>query len=253
MGSRTALAARRSSSATRARSDVVACQHDEAVDALYATVRCHRDRSVVEVKLGRLTEPHVAALNAEVCRLRRGLGEAEAVPWFDPDDAGVDARILLLYESPGARSMSTASTVAGRGGSGFISVHNDDSTGAATYDLRIEAGLADASRGTSRWCLQWNVVPWYIGTAERIRTPDQSDLLTAQRALRRLLRRLPHLRVVLLMGRAAQRGWGLLTSTHPQDLIAIPAPHPSPRVLNTNSYARGQILSAFTDAARLVQ
>jgi hypothetical protein len=61
--------------------------------------------------------PHIAPLTDFVRRLRAERGGA--VPWFDPTEAGADARILLLFENPGRRADAAQ-------GSGFISADNDD-------------------------------------------------------------------------------------------------------------------------------
>ncbi len=53
----------------------------------------------------------------------RERGELE-VPDFDPMDAGVEARILFLFEKPGP--MTSKHKTGKRVGSGFISRDNDD-------------------------------------------------------------------------------------------------------------------------------
>ncbi len=45
-----------------------------------------------------------------------------------------------------------------RPGSGFISVDNDDQTAENVWHARSQAGLHAA-------VVQWNIVPWYLGTA----------------------------------------------------------------------------------------
>ena len=82
--------------------------------------------------VGRLREPHVTALTDFVERLRAGCWGGEAVPWFDPADAGVHAPVLLLYEDPGARAVGPDSPRPHAGGSGLITAENDDATAAAT-------------------------------------------------------------------------------------------------------------------------
>jgi hypothetical protein len=71
------------------------------------------------------------------------------VPDFDPADAGVNARILLLFEAPGPK------TIREWGGSGFISSDNDDQTAANAWVVRSRVGGSTAvcSYGTlSRGC-----------------------------------------------------------------------------------------------------
>lgn len=67
--------------------------------------------------------------------------------------------------------------------------------------------------------------------------------------LGRLLRELTELRVVVLLGGAAQRGWGL--GDHSRDLAVIPAPHPSPMSLNRSPSRRPQFVAALRQAAEI--
>ncbi len=67
-----------------------ACRNVRACPA-----RSLADPAAVQARLARLREPHIAPLTDFVMRrARRGGGEA--VPWFDPADADVEARALLL-------------------------------------------------------------------------------------------------------------------------------------------------------------
>jgi hypothetical protein len=124
-----------------------------------------------------------------VKRLRVQRGGGESVPWFDPDDAGVDARVLLLLEAPGAPSVGSGSPRPAAKRSGIISSHNNDSTAATAHTLRMEAGLA--TENGSDMCPHWNVVPWYVGDGTKIRPVGDPDLIEAQPALREVLSLLP--------------------------------------------------------------
>lgn len=57
------------------------------------------------------------------------VGGGAAVPFFDPNDAGVDARILILLDSPGRRT-------AGAKGSKFISADNNGETASNMWGER---------------------------------------------------------------------------------------------------------------------
>jgi hypothetical protein len=141
------------------------------------------------------------------------------VPHFDPADAGVNARVLFLLEAPGP--MTNAGNK--RPGSGFISVDNNDGTAATAWTLRNEAGLHTGA-------LHWNIVPWYLGVASR--KPTARELGQGGAALLTLLPLLPDLRVVLLCGRAAQRGWKKHVAPFDNDLTVIETWHPSPLAMN---------------------
>ena len=199
----------------------------------------NRDPAFVQRKLERLEEPHVAPLTAFVKTLngQRGIG---SVPWFDPDDAGIDARILLLFEAPGPRATGTAGPRAAARGSGFISPDNDDRSAEAMWRLFNEARIE-----RHRDVVNWNIVPWYVGDDRRIRAVEDSDLDEARPALLKLLTLLPQLRIIVLLGDKAIRGW--LRAQIPFPILA--APHPSPRSLAGRPHRRQEILHALTTAS----
>jgi uracil-DNA glycosylase len=170
-----------------------------------------------------------------VQRLRASRG-GDSIPNFDPTEGGVEASILLLFEAPGPRATT------GRG-SGFISPDNDDASAENMWHLLAEAEV------DRRDIVNWNIVPWYVGDERRIRAVNRSDLQEAKPALEELLTLIPRVQVIVLLGRAAARGWGGLGLKLP----AVEAPHPSPRNLNSRPAARGQIRSALEQAKVLAK
>lgn len=196
--------------------------------------RTNRDPESLARKRERLQAPRMAPLVAYVDGLRAEHG-AGAVPDFAPDEAGVDARILLLLEAPGPKA-----TVQ-RGGSGFVSPDNDDRTAENMWHLLGEAGVE-----RRRDVVTWNVVPSYLGDGRKIRSASGSDLERARRAMATLIGLLHELRVVVLIGRSAARGWALLGL----DVDVIEAPHPSPQNLNTRPHHRQLLLCALIEARR---
>lgn len=198
--------------------------------------RANRDPRELERKVALLREPHIAPLTAFVERLRAERG-GEAVPWFDPTEAGVEARILFLLEAPGGRAALAD-------GSGFISPDNDDRTAKTMWTLLREVGV-----DTRRQVVTWNVVPWYVGDDNRIRGVTAGDLDEARPALRELLSLLPNLRVVLLLGAKAARGWE--RAAVEGDYAVLRAPHPSPRGTASRPGARDEIRDALINARKL--
>ena len=194
--------------------------------------RANAEPDEIARKIALLEAPHVAPLTDYVRRLRASRGGDESVPWFDPTDAGVDARILVLLEAPGRRATA-------KHGSGFISADNDDPTAENAWRLYRDAGV---DRRTD--VVVWNVIPWYIGTDLAIRGWTQTDLAEARDALRDLLGLLPNVRVVVLQGKAAQAAWDRLGI----DMPVIRAPHPSPQNLHTRPEMRESILDALIAA-----
>ncbi|WP_406439169.1 uracil-DNA glycosylase [Streptomyces sp. NBC_01613] len=191
------------------------------------------------------TESAVRPLNDWVEKLRGQLDDGEAVPWFDPACGGVDARSLFLLEAPGQKSIGAEADLR-RTGSGIISIDNDDPTAQYCWTLRAEAGLP------YRASVHWNVVPWYLGTADRIAAPGRTEIQRAAPFLHEVITMLPALEVVVPMGRKAQAGWAAYQERYAPKVHTLPTWHPSPRVFASRSTARQEILQTLQEAARLL-
>lgn len=174
------------------------------------------ERTARAERLARVREPHVQPLNALV---RRWRSTGLVVPWFDPADGGVDARVLVLMEAPGPRTIRY-------GDDGFCSEDNDDPTARTFAALRREAGLC------RRRYVRWNAVPYAVHDDDGgWRAPRAADHRAAVPMLRAVLDLLPGLEVVVVLGASAVRVHAAVTSTQPvtRALPLLAAPHPSPR------------------------
>jgi uracil-DNA glycosylase len=211
----------------------------EALDAAAnpnVAPRAHRDRREVERKRQLLDTPHVAPLSDFVRRLQ--VDRDAGVPWFDSTEAGVEARILLLFENPGRRADAAQ-------GSGFISADNDDKSAENMWGFFREAGI-DRRRDV----VAWNIVPWYLGDERKIGAVTARDIDEARPALLELLSLLPQLRVVVLFGRKAQAGWRRARPA--VDVPVLEAPHPSGRWLNGHPEDRAVIVARLREARQIV-
>lgn len=184
-------------------------------------------------KRARLDVTHVAPLNALV-RAWRSEDPARQVPWFDPDDGGTGARVLVLMEAPGPGTVRP-------GGSGFCSEDNPDGTARTFAALRAGAGLE------RRDYVRWNIVPWAVHDATGSwSAPAATDLEDARPALSSLLHALGDLELVVVLGQRALAGWTrhatLGRPAHVLPLLA--APHPSQR----NTRARQEALLRIGNA-----
>lgn len=208
--------------------------------------RALRDPEALRARLEAVwTEPAVRPLNDWVEELRGRLGASESVPWFDPASGGVEARSLFLLEAPGQKSMGEEAALR-RTGSGIISIDNDDPTAQNCWMLRDEAGLA------YELSVHWNVVPWYLGTADRIAAPGRTEIQRAAPFLHEVISTLPALEVVVPMGRKAQAGWAAYQERYAPRVHTLPTWHPSPRVFASRPAARQEILDTLHEAARLL-
>ena len=200
--------------------------------------RRHRDPAFLAAKYARSTEPHVAPINRLAARIA---AETDAVvPGADPDGGGTHARVLLLLETPSRAGGYTT---------GLISVDNDDTAAANLWRGLDAVGL------DRRLVLVWNAVPWYVGSADKIRSPTPAEITAGLAWLRRLLDLLPALRVVACFGRAAARA---VLPLHPEllarGLTLLEAPHPSQRVYNRpGAQARERVHATLATAAELAR
>lgn len=138
------------------------------------------------------TVPSVQPLRKWAAELKERRGPETYLPDFDPAEAGVEARVLIVAEAPGPKTNPLNK------GSGFISVDNDDPSAENAWRMRAAVGLHEG-------VIHWNIVPWYLGAAAV--KPTRDDLERGAATLRGLLDELPELQVVLLAGLPAQTGW----------------------------------------------
>lgn len=130
---------------------------------------------------------------------------------------GIAARLLWLLRDPGP---ATADPDRPGTATGFLCVENDDPTARRLCDLLERAGIDVADT------MPWNAYPWYVN-----RAPTAVELRAGVSPLRRLLKALPAVEVVLLLGKHAERSWELLEAAHPEAAFR-------PRVLRTRHPGR---------------
>lgn len=182
-----------------------------------------------------LRGPNVIALAEYVESLRRE-SPNDYFPDFDPLDGGVNAEILFLFEKPGPM------TSAKNGGSGFISRDNDDPTAEATFGFMREAGIARNKT------VIWNVVPGWDGD----RAIKGESLGRGIESLKKLIPHLPRLRLIVLVGRKAQRARTRLSAWEPKLNFAESA-HPSPIVRATRPEGWTNISADWAKAAKKLE
>lgn len=189
-------------------------------------------------KLDRVNGAHVGTLN-DLVRSWRVQWPDRSIPWFDPDDGGIDAQVLILMEAPGPRN-------APAGEHGFCSEDNTDPTAAWLARERARSGLP------RRRYIRWNVVPWLpLDVDGGWRSPRSVDVQEAMEPLAQVRELLPQLRLVIAVGRPALHGWTWHQTMYRQHLVPLLAvPHPSQR----NSTGRAESLQrwryALSEAAR---
>jgi hypothetical protein len=158
-----------------------------------------------------LFDPHVAPINRMVDELSR---PGHWMPYVAPAHGGVDARMLFLLRDPGPRTADPD-----RANTGFLCVENDDQSAKRFCGLLERAGIA------VRETLPWDAYPWFIN-----KHPSRDQMRDGLVPLRRLLSMVQDLRVVVLMGKAAEASWFLLEAADPELAKSVPVlrtRHPS--------------------------
>lgn len=207
--------------------DLDAPQIDEPKSLGIATILAYR--------LAQLSASHIAPLTAFVEDLRSQWDLTDKIPYFDPFDGGTFAECLFLLEAPGSRAVK----------SGLISRNNPDETAKNFFIFNRDAGL------DRRRTVVWNVVPWYVGTGQKIRPVTLKDIRDAEPALRSLLCLLPNLKVVVLVGQKAARAETVLRQLNPA-LCIMQIPHPSPLFVNRFRENEDRLRTALKEVAAAI-
>lgn len=189
-----------------------------------------RDPIAIQSRLAGLFDSHISSLTHFVETIRKETGLNNEIPYFDPLDGGIHAKCLFLFEAPGPRAV----------GSGFISRNNPDETAKNFFELNHQAGLP------RKLTISWNIVPWYIGTRSKICPANKKDIEEGKEYLFRLLSLLPHLKIIVLSGRKAQKAETLMKGTC-LAITLMKMPHPSPLFINNAPENKLQILRSLQD------
>lgn len=151
------------------------------------------------------------------------------VPAFDPNNGNETARLLFLFEAPGAKAVKT----------GYISFDNPDPT-ASNFRKQLEEAVIDRHE-----IALWNTVPWYIGNSEAsaIRAANGSDIKAGLEYLPALLQYFPELHYIILVGGAARRAHVFLSCA--TDARIVSCHHTSAKVMNMNPEAWVENVKVF--------
>jgi uracil-DNA glycosylase len=178
----------------------------------------------------RLDEPHVRPLMDVVRGLRtRGLD----VPNVDPNDGGVNARVLFLLETPGPKAVASR----------FVSRDNPDPSARNIGRLLDESGFARNE------VLLWNVVPQCLSTTTKNRNASKAEICDAAPDLQAFINLLPKLEVMVFCGLSAQRAIDLIRL--PSRVQVLRTYHPG-QLAYRQPKCRAVIHATFKQARRLI-
>ncbi|GBF07581.1 hypothetical protein DAERI_150099 [Deinococcus aerius] len=138
------------------------------------------DAQTCERKLSLLREPRMLPLTEYTDDLARRTNRV--IPFFDPEDGGTQAELLLLMSHVDGDPGSA------RNGSPFISMENEDPTANNLQRVILDLGLPRST------LLLWNVVPWQDGDPKK-------EAGVGAIHLPRLIQRLPNLRGIAVLSK----------------------------------------------------
>ena len=194
-----------------------------------------RDEKIQEQRREMLNLPHMLPLVNYLDLIKKELGNKYDTPMFDPCDGGINAKALFLLEAPGPKAVK----------SGFISRNNPDPSAKNMNKLLFESEFKREEM------VLWNIVPWYVGTGQRIRPVKISDIEQALPFLKRLLALLKGLRVIVLVGKKAQRAGSRISKI--TEIQTVYSYHPSNQSLNRNPNRYSDILKKFQEARNITK
>jgi len=221
-------------SGQKLRLGLIAQRRENTIDQIFMDApRTLRHMDAVLERRAMLDQNHIAPLAKYVEALRKKNPELEFQD-FDPLDGGTGADMLFLLEKPGPMTSPTGK----RQGSGFISRNNDDPTAEAVFNFMQQANI-DRSR-----VVLWNVIP---GWNKKIKTTND-EIRRGIEELGNLMPLLPHVRIVVLVGKKAQRAAPFMSEFAVD--IAMSA-HPSPKVRSIYPKVWNAIPDQWRDAGSL--
>jgi uracil-DNA glycosylase len=181
--------------------------------------------------MDRLNEPHARPLMELI---RSWVTGERKFPNVDPNDGGVNARVLFLQHTPGRMAVE----------SGFVSRDNRDPTAKNAGEALDYAGFARTDY------VRWNVVPYYISTAVKDGKASPREVREAAPYTQAFIDSLPNLRAVVFCGGMAKKAIPHLKL--PDGVDTLSTFHCAAQSYN-HAHQREHILKTFKKAYELIK
>ena len=197
------------------------------------------DPATVADKMARIRDPHVAELNGLADSIAASLSLPRGhVPYLDPDQGGVNARLLVLLDNPSTKAEAGT-------GSGLLSLDNNDRTARNCREAYARHNVSWSD------VVHWNVVPFPVAGAKNGGS-TAAERAQAAHWTRKFVDLCPNLEFVLLLGVAARDGWA--RAAIDRQIVVLPGkiPHCSDRGLNTLG-GRDRFEASIAQAANLLR
>ena len=151
--------------------------------------------------------PHIAPLTQWIKNYKaKGID----MPWIDPADGGVNARILILLQSPARSNLVPR----------FVS---QDNPGPSQQNLNSFLKQARIKREN---IIIWNTIPWLTLHNENV-SPTKENINKGIAIIKTLMPLLKNVSIVILAGAVALQTRKFFAQAYP-DVVILSMPHPSP-------------------------
>lgn len=166
-----------------------------------------KNPDILEQKCNALYSPHIAPLTRLVQNYHK---KGVDMPWMDPADGGVQARMLILLQSP-ARSELTPR---------FVSLDNPCPSQQNLHRFLKQTGIKRKD------IILWNTIPWLTPFGKKI-SPTRDNIRKGVGIIKSLMPLLKNLTVVVLAGSTALQTRPFFEREYPH-VTLLTMPHPSP-------------------------
>ncbi|HBB9607650.1 TPA: uracil-DNA glycosylase [Escherichia coli] len=132
------------------------------------------------------------------------------MPWIDPADGGVKARVLILLQSPARSELIPR----------FVSLDNPCPSQQNLHRFLKQAGIKRKD------IILWNTMPWLTPSGKKL-SPTSNNITKGVEIIKSLIPLLKNLTVVVLAGLVASQTRPFFEREYPH-LTLLTMPHPSP-------------------------
>ncbi len=175
--------------------------------------------------------PHIAPLTQWIKNYKaKGID----MPWIDPADGGVNARILILLQSPARSNLAPR----------FVS---QDNPGPSQQNLNSFLKQAKIKREN---IIIWNTIPWLTLYNKNI-APTKENINKCIAIIKTLIPLLKNISIVILAGAVALQTRKFFVQAYP-DVVLLSMPHPSPLSLCRSPSVSEKIKNTLYQAHLLV-
>ncbi len=179
---------------------------------------------ILKKKYNALYSRHIASLTFQVQYYHE---KGVNIPWIDPSDGGIQARILILLQSPEKIELTPR----------FVSLDNPCRSQQNLHHFLKQAGIKRKD------IILWNAMPWLTPSEKKL-SPGRKNIKRGTEIIKSLMPLLKDLTVVVLAGTVASQTRPFFEREYPH-VTLLTMPHPSPLSLCRSPSVAEEIKKRF--------